>query len=84
VRVIAVLLAVLMMMGFGAQVVHEIAEVASVVDDAADPNPPVVSAPVAEPPPRDPTAAGTATLAPVHGRMHAVLVFRPPRPFASR
>jgi len=78
-RVIALLLAVMMMTGSAVQVYAQ-ADTASEVDDAPAllvPTAPVPLAVVAQEG-RAP-ARIEAPLAPVSGRMHAVLVFRPPR-----
>jgi hypothetical protein len=85
VRVIALLLAVLMMTGGLAQVVCASPDVAAAIDDAADVD--VAMVPVVAtvmPPPRRARADVAVPPSPAHGRKHAVLVFRPPRGFASR
>jgi len=78
-RVIALLLAVMMMTAAAAQVYAQ-ADTASEVDDAPDLMMPATPVPiaVAAPEGRDP-ARIEAPLSPACGRMHAVLVFRPPR-----
>jgi len=84
VRVIALLLAVMMMTGARGQVWAS-PDVTSVVDDAPDRDVPVQPASVAVPLPerREPVCI-EAPRSPARGRLHAVFVFRPPRLFASR
>jgi hypothetical protein len=84
VRILALLLAVMMMTGTVAEVWAS-PDVTSVVDDTPDIDSPVPLAEVA-PPMLEPRLS-TCTSAPLlhsTGRMHAVLVFRPPRLVASR
>jgi len=78
-RVIALLLAVMMMTGCAAQVYAQ-ADTASEIDDAPGLVTPIAPAPmpVAAPEGREPVRI-EAPLSPVCGRTHAVLVFRPPR-----
>jgi hypothetical protein len=79
VRVLAWLLAVLMMTGTAAQVCAS-PDTAASIDDAPDlvmpatPEPVAVARPVYRP-----VAQIEAPRAPSLGRMHAVLIFRPPR-----
>jgi hypothetical protein len=85
VRVIVLLLAVIMMTGTAVQVATASPDVASEIDDAPDVGAPVMQAHVAVPVPgcRGPIRI-EAPPASARGRMHAVLVFRPPRLVASR
>jgi hypothetical protein len=84
VRVIALLLSVMMMMGARGQVCAS-PDVTSVVDDAPDLDTPVLPVPVAVPlPDLRKSVCIEAPLACARGRTHAVLVFRPPRLVASR
>ncbi|HZJ66999.1 MAG TPA: hypothetical protein VFD36_26015 [Kofleriaceae bacterium] len=84
-RVIVLLLAAVIMTGAMTQGACASPDVVSAVDPASDvdtpvvPEPAVMSAPVPQRPVRI-----EATQAPALGRMHAVLVFRPPRLVASR
>jgi hypothetical protein len=85
VRVIAVLLAVLMMTGAATQV-WAAPDVASAIDDDAPAlDPAVVPEPVAVPmlDRQEPIGVCAPRRAPT-GRLHAVFVFRPPRLVASR
>ncbi len=82
-RVIALLLAVMMMTGARAQVWAS-PDVTSVVDDAPDEGhalPVSVAVPLPE---RRELVCIEAPGSPARGRLHAVFVFRPPRLFASR
>ena len=78
-RVVALLLAVMMMTGAAAQA-SAMADPASEVDDAPDlvmpipPEPVAVAAPESRAPVRI-----EAPLSPACGRMHALVIFRPPR-----
>ena len=82
---IVLLLAAVIMTGAMTQAAFASPDVVSAVDPASDvdtpvvPEPAVMSAPVPQRPVRI-----EATQAPALGRMHAVLVFRPPRLVASR
>jgi len=84
VRVIALLLSVMMMTGAVGQVCAS-PDVTSAVDDAPDLDTPALPAPAVAPLPdlREPVSI-EAPPACACGRMHAVLVFRPPRLVASR
>jgi len=84
VRVLALLLSVMMMTGAMGQVCAS-PDVTGVVDNAPDLDTPALPAPVAVPLPdrREPVCI-EAPLMCACGRMHAVLVFRPPRLVASR
>jgi hypothetical protein len=84
VRIIVLLLAVMMMTGNAAEVCAS-PDVASMVDDASNLDPPILPAEVTVPlPDRQEPVCIEAPRSPSCGRMHAVLVFRPPRLFASR
>jgi len=84
VRVIALVLSVMMMTGAREQVCAS-PDVTSAVDDAPDLDTAVLPAPVDVPlPDRRSPVCVEAPLARACGRMHAVLVFRPPRLVASR
>ena len=91
VRLIALLLAIVMMTGAAAQVAGASPDVTGVVagaiDDAPGLDPPIVPEAVAVAMPVPDTEAPVVIEAPpsiASGRMHAVLVFRPPRRLASR
>jgi hypothetical protein len=82
VRVILVLLAVLLYAG---QVASASPDVICAVDEAPDVDTPaLVESAVTLVPERQPPIRVAGTSAPPLGRMHAVLVFRPPRLLASR
>lgn len=83
-RIVVLLLAVMMMTGSAAQVCAS-PDDASIVDDAPSLDPPILPVQVTAPLPDLPERARSfAPPSPANGRMHAVLVFRPPRLFASR
>lgn len=84
-RIIVLVLAVLMMTGAAGQAVEASPEVASLIDDAPNQDPPIL--PVQVMVPLLDLQAPIRTCAPrsrSRGRMHAVFVFRPPRLIASR
>ncbi len=84
VRLIALLLAVMMMTGTAAEV-HAAPGIVVMIDDAPDLDLPNLPAPVAvSRPDHRPPISIEAPLAPAPGRMHAVMIFRPPRLVASR
>ena len=81
-RVLALLLAVLVMVGAAAQAYAQPGpgDSTSVIDDAPDAVLPVAPAPVVVATPERPAAARAVPLpARVFGRIHAVVIFRPPR-----
>jgi hypothetical protein len=84
-RVLALLFAVIMMMTAVAAHVCASPDVSSEVDDPPDLDSPILPAPVAVPRPdrREPVRI-EAPRAFARGRLHAVVVFRPPRLVASR
>jgi hypothetical protein len=84
VRVIVLLLAVVMMTGATAQVACASPDVMTAVDDAPDLGTPIVPDPAVIPVPERRMPVRIEALPPAHGRMHALLVFRPPRLIASR
>jgi hypothetical protein len=85
VRVIALLLAVVMMTGAATQVCASPDVAGAVDDDAPGLDPAVLPEPVAVPLPDRREPVSTCAPRPVApGRMHAVFVFRPPRPVTSR
>jgi hypothetical protein len=85
VRVIVLLLAVTLMTGTMVQTACASPDVVSAVEPAPDVDPPIMPdlALMPEPGGRAPDRSEVPT-APTRGRMHAVLVFRPPRLVASR
>ena len=84
-RVIVLLLAVILMTGTVAQTACASPDVVSAVEPAPDVDTPVMPEPALMPEPagRGPDRSEVPS-APTRGRMHAVLVFRPPRPVTSR
>jgi hypothetical protein len=85
VRVIALLLAVMMMTGAATQVCASPDVTSAVDDDFQSLDTPILPAPIVVPrPDRAQPVSACAPGTAVHGRRHAVLVFRPPRPVASR
>ena len=83
-RIVVLLLAVLMMTGSAAQVCAS-PDDTSIVDDAPTLDPPILPVQVTASLPDLPERIHPcAPPSPSSGRMHAVLVFRPPRRFASR
>jgi len=85
VRAIALLLAVLMLTGVAGQVASASPDAVSAVDDVPDVDTPaLVESAVMLAPERQPPICVDGPRASTHGRMHAVLVFRPPRLLASR
>lgn len=82
---IVLLLAAVMMTGAMTQAACASPDVVSAVDPASDVDTPVVPEPavMSAPEPLRPVRI-EAPQAPAPGRMHAVLVFRPPRLVASR
>jgi hypothetical protein len=85
VRVIVLLLAVVMMTGLAGQAASASPDVMSAVDETPDVDTPVVvESALMQTPERQRPLRVDARTAPTHGRMHAVLVFRPPRLIASR
>jgi hypothetical protein len=88
VRVLVLLLASVLMMGLMTGTVAQTAcaspDVVGAVEPAPDADPPVMpDLAMPEPGDRGPDRSALPT-APTRGRMHAVLVFRPPRPVTSR
>jgi hypothetical protein len=85
VRVIALLLAVLMLAGVAGQVASASPDVVCAVDDVPDGDAPaLVESAVMLVPELQLPIRFDGMRAPALGRMHAVLVFRPPRLLASR
>jgi len=86
VRIITLLLAVMMMTGAAGQVGASPGATSAVcVDDTPALDTPVLPEPVTVPlPDRQDPVCIEAPSAPAVGRMHAVLIFRPPRLVASR
>jgi len=78
VRLIALLLAVMMMTGATAPAVGA-TDAISAVDDAQDHDAPLLPAPIAVVTPERRALGFLARSAPERGRLHAVRVFRPPR-----
>lgn len=84
VRLIALLLAVMMMTGTAAEV-HAAPGIVVMIDDAPDQDLPSLPEPVdAARPDHRPPILIEAPRAPAPGRTHAVMIFRPPRFVASR
>ena len=85
VLLLAAVMAIGMMTGAMTQAACASPDVVSAVDPASDVDTPVVPEPavMSAPEPQRPVRI-EATQAPALGRMHAVLVFRPPRLVASR
>jgi hypothetical protein len=85
VRAIVLLLAVLMLTGVVGQVASASPDAVCAVDNVPDVDTPaLVESAVTLVPERQPPIHVAGTSAPPLGRMHAVLVFRPPRLLASR
>jgi hypothetical protein len=85
VRVIVLLLAVVMMAGIAGQAASASPDAISAVDETPDVDTPVVvESAVVQIPERQPPMRVDGPAVPTHGRMHAVLVFRPPRLVTSR
>jgi hypothetical protein len=85
VRAIVLLLAVLMWAGVAGHVASASPDVICAVDDVPDVDAPaLVESAVMLPSERPPAIRVDAPRASTRGRMHAVLVFRPPRLLASR
>ena len=84
-RVIVLLLAVILMTGTVVQTASASPDVATAVEPVPDVDTPVMaeSALMTEPGDRGPDRSEVPR-APTRGRMHAVLVFRPPRVVTSR
>ena len=84
-RVIVLLLTVILMTGTVAQTACASPDVVSAVEPAPDVDTPVMPEPTLMPEPAGPGPdRNEVPSAPTRGRMHAVLVFRPPRPVTSR
>jgi hypothetical protein len=85
VRVIVLLLAVLMMTGLAGQAASASPDALSAVEETPDVDTPaVVESVVVQTPERQPPMRVDGPAVPTHGRMYAILVFRPPRLVASR
>jgi hypothetical protein len=84
VRLVVLVLAVLMMTGSAAQA-YASPDDTGIVDDAPTLDPPILPVQVTAPLPELPARIQLcAPPSPASGRRHAVVVFRPPRRFASR
>ena len=84
-RVLVLLLAVILMTGTMTQTACASPDVMTAVDPASDVDTPVMAEPAVMPgPERRAPVRVEAPPAPTRGRVHAVLVFRPPRLVASR
>ena len=84
-RVIVLLLAVILVTGTVVQTACASPDAVTAVEPVPDVDPPVMPDAALMPAPsgRGPDRSEVPT-APTSGRMHAVLVFRPPRPVTSR